>query len=80
MGRRGITGPATQYIAGELRAQRSRHQWTFDDIEALTGVPRSTAERALKGEGTLAIETLIALCSGMRLDVVSLVNEAAKRR
>ena len=79
MGRRGLTGEETKYIAGELRAQRARMGWTLDDIEARTKVPRSTVDRALKGEGTLAIETLIMLCPGMGLDLIGLVNEAMKR-
>lgn len=45
----------------------------------LTGVPRSTVNRALKGEGTLAVETLIQLCAGMQIDVVALMRDAAKQ-
>jgi len=74
-----LNGPATQWIAGELRAQRSRRQWTLDDIAERSGVARSTVDRALKGEGTLAIETLIALCDGMGLDAGKLVNGAVER-
>ena len=79
MGQRGLTGEATKYIAGELRAQKARMGWSLDDIEVRAKVPRSTVDRALKGEGTLAIETLILLCQGMGLDLVALVTEAAKR-
>ena len=70
-------GPATAYIAGELRAQKARHNWTFDDVAERSGVARSTVERTLKGEHAIAVEVLIQLCAGMGLDVVSLVNEAA---
>lgn len=79
MGQRGLTGEGTRYIAGELRAQKSRKEWSLDEIEARTGVPRSTIDRALKGDGTLAVETLISLAAGMDLDLAALVREAAKR-
>ena len=72
-----LTGPAAAYIAGELRAQRARKGWTLDDLQALTGVARSTINRALSGNGSISVEVLIQLCAGMGLDVVSLVNEAA---
>lgn len=72
-------GPATEYIAGELRAQQARNGWTFDDIEARTGVDRSTAARALKGTSAIAAEVLVALCLGMDVDLGPLVSEASKR-
>ena len=72
-----LTGTATAYIAGELRAQLARKGWTLDDLEALTGVARSTINRALSGKGAISVEVLIQLRAGMGLDVVSLVNEAA---
>ena len=77
MTRTPLTGPATAYIAGELRAQRARKGWALDDLQALTGVARSTINRALSGDGSISVEVLIQLCAGMGLDVVSLVNEAA---
>ncbi|MGC4154819.1 MAG: helix-turn-helix transcriptional regulator [Propionicimonas sp.] len=80
MGQKPLTGAGTRYIAGELRAQKSRRKWTLDDIERLTGVDRSTVDRALKGEMTLAVETLIQLCAGMELNLAELVTEAARRR
>ena len=52
-------GPATAYIAGELRAQKARHNWTFDDVAERSGVARSTVERTLKGEHAIAVEVLI---------------------
>lgn len=41
MTRTPLAGPATAYIAGELRAQRARKGWTLDDLEALTGAASS---------------------------------------
>lgn len=78
MGRRGLTGNATRFLAGELLAQKQRNGWSLDDIEARTGVPRSTVDRALNGDHTLAVETLVQLCAGMGLDVVQLIRQAAQ--
>ncbi len=72
-----LVGPATAYIAGELRAQKARHNWTFDDVAERSGVARSTVERTLKGEHAIAVEVLIPLCDAMGLDVRVLVSEAA---
>ena len=51
-GRTVLTGKATRFIAGEMTAQKVRNGWSLDDIEARTGVPRSTVDRALDGEHT----------------------------
>lgn len=72
-------GPATEYIAGELRAQQARNGWTLDDIAARTGVDRSTVQRALKGASAIAAEVLVALCVGMGVDLSSLMREASLR-
>lgn len=72
-------GPVTAYIAGELRAQQARQSWTLDRIEELTGVDRSTAARAMKGQSAIAVEVLIPLCVGMGLDPVRLLDEAARQ-
>ena len=77
-GRTVLTGKATRFIAGEMTAQKVRNGWSLDDIEARTGVPRSTVDRALDGEHTLAVETLVQLCAGMGLDVVQLIRQAAQ--
>lgn len=79
MGRNALTGPATDYIAGELRDQKSRMKWTLDELVEMSGLARSTIDRALKGEGALSIETLIPLAQAMRLDVITLTREAARR-
>lgn len=73
-------GPATEYIAGELRAQRSRQQWTLDDIVKRSGLARSTVDRALSGKSAIAVEVLIPLCRGMDLDPVKLLTEAQRAR
>ena len=70
-------GPATQYVAGELRAQRARLGWTFDVLTSQSGVPRSTAAHALSGRREIDAETLIALCSCMGIDSGALISEAA---
>lgn len=77
MGRETLTGAATRYIAGELRAQKARMGWTLDDIVTRTGVARPTVNRALTGKSAIAIESLIQLCHGMELDVVALITEAS---
>jgi len=70
-------GSATQYVAGELRAQRARLGWTFDVLARQSGVPRTTAANALAGRREIDAETLIALCSCMGIDPGTLLNEAA---
>jgi len=80
MGRNALRGPVTSYVAGELRAQRSRMRWSLDYIAERSGLPRSTVDRALKGEGALAVEVLVPLCIAMQLDVASLLRDAAALR
>lgn len=80
MGRESLIGPATAYIAAELRAQQARHRWSLDVIAERTGVSRSTVDRALKGKSALAVEVLIPLCIGMGLDPAKILTEAAKAR
>ena len=80
MGRETLSGAATRYIAGELRAQKARMGWSLDDIAERAGVSRQTVNRALKGESAIAVEALIMLCAAMGLDVVKLVREAADKR
>lgn len=69
-------GPATIYVAQELRAQRARLEWSLDTLAEKSGVARMTAYRALTGERALDIETLIKLCNAMGLNVSALLNEA----
>lgn len=80
MGRNALVGPATEFIAGELRAQRSRMQWTLDDIAERSGVPRSTVDRAMRGNSAIAVEVLIPLCAAMGLDALDLVSRAQAAR
>lgn len=79
MGQNKLVGPATTYIAGELRAQAARRDWTLDDIARETGVARSTASRYLKGASAISVEALIPLALGMGLNPVELLTEAMKR-
>ena len=76
VGRDALVGPATSYIAGELRAQKARLGWTLDEIEIRSGVPRTTVDRAMKGKTALAVEVLLPLCLAMGLDAASLVAAA----
>lgn len=76
MGRQALVGPVTSYIAGELRAQKSRHRWSLDWISERSGLPRSTVDRALKGEVALSVEVLVPLCIAMQLDAATLLREA----
>lgn len=80
MGTKALVGPVTGYIAGELRAQMARKGWTLDGIAEKTGLPRSTVYRALRGETAIAVEVLLPLCEGMRLDVAVLLRNAAALR
>lgn len=80
MGRESLIGPATEYIARELRAQQARYQWTLNEIAERSGIPRSTVDRALKGRSALAVEVLIPLCAAMDLDLTRLLTEAARAR
>ena len=80
MGREQLIGPATAYIAGELRAERARQGLTFDQVAERAGVARPTVYRALKGESALAVEVLIPICAALRLDVGRLLDEASRRR
>lgn len=80
MGKTPLVGPATTYIAGELRAQQARKGWTLDEIADASGVGRSTVNRALKGQSAIAVEILIPLCAGMGLDAVRLLDEAVSQR
>ena len=77
--RRAVVGPATKYLAGELRAQRARLEWTMDQLVEHTGVARGTAQRALSGESAIPAEILVALAVGMRMDIGELMTEASKQ-
>ena len=78
MGRQKLVGPATAHIAGELRAQKARRGWTYDDLEERTGLSRSTIDRALKGNTAISIEVLIPLAAGMELDLSILIDQASE--
>ena len=80
MGRGQLTGPATAYVAGELRAERARQGLTIDELAERSGVAKTTVNRALKGDTALAVEVLIPLCAALRIDLGQLLNEAARRR
>lgn len=62
-------------IAGELRAQKSRHRWSLDWIADRSGLPR-TVDRALKGEAAISVEVLIPLCAAMQMDAAALMRDA----
>ena len=76
MGRQALVGPITSHIAGELRAQKSRHRWSLDWIADRSGLPRSTVDRALKGEAAISVEVLIPLCAAMQMDAAALMRDA----
>ena len=80
MGRGQLTGPATAYVAGELRAERARQGLTIDELAERSGVAKTTVNLALKGDTALAVEVLIPLCAALRIDLGQLLNEAARRR
>jgi len=76
----GPVGPATEYLAGELRAQRARLSLSFDDLVQRTGLPRATIFAALSGQRAIAAEVLVMLCTAMNLDAGALMSSAAQRR
>ena len=79
MGREQLVGPATRYIAGELRAERGRRDLTVERLAEASGVAKTTVVRALKGETALSIEVLIPLCHALGIDSGSLLDEAQKQ-
>lgn len=78
MGRNALVGPVTDYIAGELRAQKSRRRWTLDEIAERSGLPRSTVDRALHGQVVISVEVLVPLCQGMQVDAAALLRDGAR--
>lgn len=51
MGREQLIGPATAYIAGELRAERARQGLTFDQVAERAGVARGQLGDGSAGSG-----------------------------
>lgn len=78
MGSRAATGPVTEYVAAELRAQRGRREMTIDDLAAQTGLSRSAVSAALKGRQAIAMEVFVALCRALDIDGPRLLGEAAR--
>ena len=39
-------------------------------------MPRSTVDRALKGEAAISVEVLIPLCAAMQMDAAALMRDA----
>ena len=76
MGRESLGGPATSWIAGELRAEVARRDLTHQQVADMTGVAKTTVQRALKGDTALAVEVLLQLCEGLGMDVGGLVVKA----
>lgn len=72
-------GPATLYVAQELRAQRARLEWSLDTLAEKSGVPRSTAHRALAGERAVDVEAVVAMSIAMGLDAGRLLSEAQRQ-
>lgn len=70
-------GPATAFIAAELRAQRARLGLTVDDVAARSGIPRASAARAMQGAHALPVDTLIAVARALELDPGELLTAAS---
>jgi len=79
MNKRIVSGPATKYVAEEFRAQKRRLNMSFQDLEKISGVGRTTVDRALQGETTLAFETFLLICRALDLDPTTLIREAESR-
>ena len=78
MGRTRATGPATRYIAGELRAERARQLLTLDEIETKSGVTRSTIDRMLTGRSGIPVEYLLPVCAALGIDAAKLLDAASR--
>ena len=77
MGRDSLHSGVSEYIAGELRAQRARLDLTFDQVAEASGVKRGSVVRAMSGKSDIAIDVLIPLCRALRLDAGKILDEAA---
>lgn len=77
MGRESLHSAVSEYIAGELRAQRARLDLTFDQVADMSGVKRGSVVRAMSGKSAITIDVMIPLCRALRLDVGKLLDEAA---
>ena len=80
MSRRVMGGPATAFIAGELRAQKARQRLLLDEVAARAKLGRSTVDRALSGDNSLPVETLLALCDALEMDAGLLLVAAQHAR
>ena len=60
-----MRGPASEYIAGELRAQRARLTVTFDELAEKSGVRRGTVIRSLSGDAAIVLDALIPLAMAL---------------
>lgn len=75
MGRSQLTGPVTEYIAGEIRAARARKRLTFEQLADMSGVSLTTLKRAEKGESAIAVEILFPIFTALDIDFKELLNE-----
>lgn len=55
----------------------ARRSWTLDQAAEQSGLPRSTVNRALKGQTALAVETFITLGLTFGMDVGAVLDRAA---
>lgn len=80
MGRESLYSEVSEYIAGELRAQRARLDMTIDALAAASGVKRGSVARALSGKAAITIDVLLPLCQALRLNPGDLLNGAPVER
>ncbi|MCW5952478.1 MAG: helix-turn-helix transcriptional regulator, partial [Propionibacteriaceae bacterium] len=80
MGRKTLTGPVTEHIAGEFRAERARLDLSYSEVAEKAGVAESTVQRASRATGGLNIEAFCAICEALDLDPVEVLSKAVVSR
>ena len=72
--------PLRGYLAGEIRAEVARQQYSKSAIAAALGVVPATLSRKLSGEQPFHTEELDAISSMLDVDPSELVARAEQRR
>lgn len=62
-----------QYVSMNLNVLKDQHGDSYRTIEKRSGVPKSTVERVLKGDGAISIDTCDDLASAYGLQVWQLM-------
>lgn len=68
-----------QAVAAELRAERGAQDVTFDVLAERTGMPKATLSRYFKGTRDIPMSALAAICDGLGLTVLAIIDRAQAR-